>query len=186
MDGLELAVHEAALDERRRRSPIVEEALKVAHRLIHVIDGGRHVRRLGQARAHRTDPVPRTPELPRLLLLAAHPREQAPVDLPDQAQRKRQLLDEPQTVIHRCHVVDRLGDVAGRLGRAGPRLEREQVVERRLRPFDLRAGHGFLVDEHGDEQVGVGQRRGDAVEAAEAVRRLVSSASSLSAGFGDT
>jgi hypothetical protein len=44
-------------------------------------------------------------------------------------------------------------------------LEEQQVGERRLRALDLRGEHRLLAHVAVEEEVGVGEQRGDAVEA---------------------
>jgi hypothetical protein len=61
-----------------------------------------------------------------------------------------------QTIIHRAHIVQHFAYIAGPVGVMYGGLRFQQIVERRLRSFDLAGKNGFLADIHENEHVGVG------------------------------
>jgi len=69
-------------------------------------------------------------------------------------------------LVHGADVVDDLDDVHREFRSARIELEPQDVVQRALRPFDLGAEDSLLTDVHGDEEIGIGKGRRDAVEPA--------------------
>ena len=166
VDGLELRMCQAGVDECGQLL-LVQEALEVVERLLHLVDRGRHERRLCQARVLRPDPVLRAAKLAGETVSTATAGQELTVDLADQAERERQLAKPIQAVVHRVDVADDLVDVLRQPApsRTGLELDREQILERALRPLDLRAEHSLAPDVHVDEEVRVRNGLDDAVQA---------------------
>jgi hypothetical protein len=75
------------------------------------------------------------------------------VNLTDQTKRGRKPRELLQAVAHRYDVVDDLVDVPRDLRDARLELHGKQIVERALRPLDLRAEHCLLSNVHRDEEI---------------------------------
>jgi hypothetical protein len=95
------------------------------------------------------------------------------VNLSDQPERERQVAQPIQAVVHGLDVADDLVDV---LGQAAPsrtrlQLDREEILESALSSLNLGAEDGFAADVHVDEEVRVGNRLDDAVEATDSLIR---------------
>lgn len=172
VDGLELHVRETRAEQGREFQVLpVPEALQIRHALADPMRRRRHEVRRG--RPAPADPVLGAPELARALARAAAPREQPAVDLADKPRRERETIPPHprQAVFERRHVVRDLDHVVNRRARRPLHLEHEQVGERGLRPLDLGGEHGLLPHVGVEEDVGVGQQRGQGVEAAQRERR---------------
>jgi hypothetical protein len=90
------------------------------------------------------------------------------VYLADQAVGERQaLLDASKAVLQRRDVVGHFDNVIERHPGGGSDLEQQQVGQRRLGSLDLRRDNGLLADIAVEEQLGIRQQRGDAVQAAQ-------------------
>ena len=95
---------------------------------------------MGVPRSGAADPVLRAAELAGILGFPSATLQQAGVHVPKQAQAERKTSRIPndlEPVHHRVHVVRDLGDVVERLPGERGVLELKEIVERRLRPFDL-------------------------------------------------
>jgi hypothetical protein len=89
MNGLELNVDEAGLDQQREiGSVLVQEQLKAAHTLEHKFRRWRHESRV--SRSASADPVLAASKFAGLFLRAPSLREKHVVYFADQAQRKRE------------------------------------------------------------------------------------------------
>ncbi len=76
----------------------------------------------------------------------------------------RPMLNPIESKVEGGNVVDDFRDILPRGARLRASFILKQVYERRLRPFNLARKDGFLPDVHVDEEVGIGQGRGDGVE----------------------
>src|SRR5581483_7859693 len=90
MDRLELGVGQTCVNERGKLL-VVEEALEVVERLLHLVDGRRNERRLLEGCVLGTDPALRSPELSGKTMRSADACEQLAVNLRDEAKRERQV-----------------------------------------------------------------------------------------------
>jgi hypothetical protein len=105
VDGLELGMHEAAVDEHGQVALFVQEILKVVERLGHLGDRRRDEGGPGEGRPARADPVLAPSELAGELVGATGAAQELGVYLADQAQRQRQGRQPLQTVVHGPDVV---------------------------------------------------------------------------------
>ena len=94
------------------------------------------------------------------------------VDLSNEPERHRQLLQTLEAVVHRIDVVHDLHRVRRRRGVQHLRLEFQNLREGRLGALDLRREHRLLPDVHQDEEVRVGKRLGRSVQPPERAVRL--------------
>jgi hypothetical protein len=94
------------------------------------------------------------------------------VDFTDQAQRQRQRLQSLEAEVHCLDVVDDVEHVGATVVCAGADFPLEQILQGALRPLDLRAEDRLPTYVHADEEVGVGDHPGHAVETAELGARL--------------
>lgn len=171
VDRLELRVGKSAEDEHGHGRGAVEEKLELPHGVVHVRDGRRNERGLGERASARTDPVLRSSEFARFEMTAAHAAHEPLVDLFEDAEGERELADAIQPVVHRRDVVDDFFYVLGMIGlRIG--LEPEDVFKRALGVLDLRAEDRLVAHIHGDEEIGIRKCRSNTVEATKAAVRF--------------
>src|SRR5690606_6737415 len=168
MNGLELHVRQRGLHQRWHLiRQHMQEPLEVAQQRIQSVRWGRHeVRQRGR---RTTDPDLALAELARLLAGAAPATQQQRVHFPDQAQGQREvvLAQAPEAVVERGDVVGHLLHVVQRHARRFFQLEQQQVRQRGLGALDLRRQQRFLPHVLVEEQFGVGQHQGDAVQPAQ-------------------
>lgn len=174
VDRLELHVGERGPDQRGGRlggprtgaGPAVQKGLEGRHAGLDFVGRRRH--EVGAARSRATDPVLRAPELARQLLAAPRAGHQLGVHLADQAVAERESLAQAHHgVAESSHIVRDLDDVVDRHAGHFVELEEQQVRERRLGALDLGREHGLAPHVGVEEEIGVRQQLGDAVEAAE-------------------
>ena len=167
MDGLELDMDEARLDQGRNLRRVgMDEFLQVGHEVGNLAGRRRHEHRVAGAAA--ADPVLRAPEFAGLPFAAASLRQQFLVNPPDQAQRDRKALPySREAVIHGRDVVRNVLNVVERHPRQLRPFEQQELGQRRLRALDLGREQCLFPDIHVEEQVGVRQDRGHAIEPAE-------------------
>jgi len=115
----------------------VKKVLEVRERRRHLRDRRGDEARLPERRAAGTDPVLGGSELARSGLGPPTAAEQFPVDLSDQSQRERKIVEALEAVVHRGDVIHDVAHVAG--GPPGVRFELhlEKVFERALSALDL-------------------------------------------------
>ena len=124
----------------------VDEALEALHQVGHVLRRWRDEGCVAGARA--ADPVLRPAQFAGLLSGAAHPVEQQPMCLAQQANADRQALRVAKLPLHPAEgadVVRHLLDVVG-VGDLQAGFLIEQVRQRGLRALDLRREQGLLAD----------------------------------------
>jgi hypothetical protein len=92
VDGLELRMREAHVNERRKLM-VMEEALVVVERLLHLVDGRGYERRFCESRVLWADPVLRLTELAGPAMRSADAGQELSVDLGDEAMRERKVAD---------------------------------------------------------------------------------------------
>jgi hypothetical protein len=94
VDGLELRMGEADLDQGREMVDTMPKALQIAHAVGHQVRRRRDEGRLAQGAPARADPVLTSAHVSGRQPTAAHALQQARVDLADQAEQIQQLRDE--------------------------------------------------------------------------------------------
>src|SRR5262249_46853900 len=108
VNGLELRVRKADLDQQWQITLRVGKCLEIGERLRDDIRGGRNEGGFVQSATARADPVLSAAQLTGRQSRAADAVEKLLVDFPDQADRHWQLGESRQAVVHGGDVVDHL------------------------------------------------------------------------------
>src|SRR3954464_3089393 len=87
MNGFELRMRKATVNQRRKRLAVVEKFLESAQRLVHRWHRRRDECRVLQRAVRRPDPVLRAPKLSRISIRSAHALHERGVDLPNETER---------------------------------------------------------------------------------------------------
>ena len=149
-----------------------EEEFQITHAPLH--GGVRRGYEYRVARPGSTDPVLRPSEMSRVLLAPASPRQQHPVDFPDEPVRQRKTALEPTaSVFQRRYVVRGLDDVVEGSPRGFLDFEEEEVGQGRLRTFYPGGEHRLLPDVDIHEVCVVRQQGRHAVQATQTDRGLL-------------
>jgi hypothetical protein len=172
VDGLELDVGEADLDQLRKVGRGMEELFKIAEELRNILGRRGDEGGVVQRAASRANPVLGATQFAGSESSAANALEELFVDLPDQADRQREFLEALQAVVHGRDVVDHLIDVAGRVRGQNLGFGGEKILEGALGPFDLAGEHGLLADVHEDEKVRIGKCLDGSIQSTQSPVRL--------------
>ena len=87
------------------------------------------------------------------------------MDFANQTKRERKLREPLQAVVHGGYVIHDLFDIPGRTNSAGVQLELEEILQRALGSFNLRAEDRLPLHVHGNEEIGIGQKLRGAIQA---------------------
>ena len=164
VNGFELGVRQADLDQKRQIVFGMQEFFEIAERTRHDIGRRRNEGRLVQRATTGADPVLRAAQFARRELRTAHPGEKLFVDFADETHRDGQIGQPREPVIHGGNVVDDLVDVPGRFGRIEVSFGGQEVLKRTLRALNLARQYRFLTDIHENEKIGVRQGLDRAIE----------------------
>ena len=137
------------------------EFFQIAQRARNFVRRRRDINRIGERAARGPDPVLRRAQLARLQsrAAAAHALHQALVNVANQAHGDGKFFQLLQAEIHRRDMVGDFGDIAPLVRRREYfRLRRQQIMQRRLRAFNLAGMHRLFAHIHLHKQIGVRQR----------------------------
>ena len=95
---------------------------------------------------------------------ATNPFQQLAVNFANQPQAQGKGLQTFQTVIHGTHVVDNFLDILREFPALGVDLKLEDILKGALCALDLGAQHRLLAHVHRNEEVGIRENGGDAVQ----------------------
>jgi hypothetical protein len=167
MDRLELGVGKSAMNERRELLFLMKKSLEVIECLVHFGNRWRHERGATNGDVSRADPILRRAKVSRRFLCATDAPKQFGVDFPNQAEREWERGQPVEPIVHGADVVDDFANIVRQVTEIRVELEGENILERALRSFNLRAIDCLPANIHRNEEVGVRQRLSDAIEAAD-------------------
>jgi hypothetical protein len=144
MDGLELHMHQAELDQQRQ--PVVMEVLLEGIEALHQRLGRRRYKK-GIAWPASTNPVLTATKFAWSPLRASAFAQEHAMNLAEQAQGDGKPLLEPlQSVFHGRDIIGCLAQIVHQRRGTDPMFEEQQFGESRLRPFNLRGDHGLFAN----------------------------------------